>query len=148
MSAESRLSQQQWQVVLDGRACKPPTPWRALAAQVGVSHVSLIRRFKRHEARMAKAHAEARALARQADPSKPETMPAPAAAPADAIVLPHGRAVIGSWWTEAPEARGSELLPNAHLVGSKELLEDRAPNRDITDRVRAHPAPDPHRAHR
>lgn len=50
-----------------------------LAAEYNISHVSLIRRFKRHEEQAAKERAAQRAAVKAADPARPETMPAPPA---------------------------------------------------------------------
>jgi hypothetical protein len=75
MSAPPKISDAAWATVLDGRAKRPPTSWRTLAAQVGVSHQALQARYRRHVEAQKERRAAERALAAAADPARPETLP-------------------------------------------------------------------------
>jgi hypothetical protein len=75
MAPTPRIPDAAWQTVLAGRAARPPTSWRALAAQVGVSHQALQARYRRHAAAEKERRAAERALVAAQDAARPETLP-------------------------------------------------------------------------
>jgi hypothetical protein len=127
----------------------------AASCPVAVSHQHLSRLFRQIAADAEVARLEARAKARAAKAAEPrapgEPFPVPGpplvatgpleppeGAPPGAYITPNHSAVIGSWYADTgPEVSGSELLPGASLVATREVWSDDRPNLNLSDRVRA-----------
>ena len=137
-----------WAAVLEGRAKRPPPSWRSLAAATGVSRPSLQARWAKHVAAEKQARAEAKAVGADADPARPETLPAAPRKPGEPIPLPPLRSNGPPSWPIGSTAPDPYLDWDPRHVSTRELIYDDAPNIDLSERLRARPAPDPHRAHR